>query len=405
MKKSNSWIKNRHKVIYSLICWILNTYTKTAYHFKPERFFEIKNRPYLIVFNHQTACDQFFITESCRTPVYFVVSEDLFSNGMLGPVLKYTCAPIPIKKNATDLQAVKNCLKVAREGGSIALAPEGNRTFSGQTVNIKPSIVKLAKATKLPVAIYKIEGGYGVHPRWSDSIRKGYIKAGVTKIIEPEEYNKLSDEEFYDLIKESLYVDERLISGSYQGNHLAEYMERCMYVCPECGLSVFESNGNRITCKTCGKSMTYLPEKKLVSDEFNLQFDNSTDWYNYQENFINSLDLDFFMNNKDTLLYEDIAKMSIVTPYKRKQVISKNASLKLYGNHIEISGIKENLTFTFDEIHFISVLGRNKMNIYTDSNIYQFKGSKRFNPVKYMNLCYRYKNITGGEENAKFLGL
>ena len=45
------------------------------------------------------------------------------------------------------------------------------------------------------------------------------------------------------------------------------------------------------------------------------------------------------------------------------------------------------------------------LNIYFGETLYQFKGSKRFNALKYVNLFYRYKNIKEGNADGKFLGL
>jgi hypothetical protein len=53
----------------------------------------------------------------------------------------------------------------------------------------------------------------------------------------------------------------------------------------------------------------------------------------------------------------------------------------------------------------IACLGRNKLNIYHGSNVYQFKGSKRFNALKYVNFYYRHKNILRGDTENKFLGM
>ena len=37
--------------------------------------------------------------------------------------------------------------------------------------------------------------------------------------------------------------------------------------------------------------------------------------------------------------------------------------------------------------------------------VYQFKGSKRFNALKYVNIFYKYKNTIKENTNVKFLGL
>ena len=53
----------------------------------------------------------------------------------------------------------------------------------------------------------------------------------------------------------------------------------------------------------------------------------------------------------------------------------------------------------------LHLIAKNKLNIYHDGHVYQLKGSKRFNALKFVNIYYRYKNVKRGEQNAKFLGL
>ena len=176
----NNWIKFRHKIIRDLAYAVLVPYSKIKNGIKVEKFKDNPERQYLVVFNHQTAFDQFFVGMSFKKAVYFLASEDIFSNGWISALIRFLVAPIPIKKQTTDIGAVKNCLRVAKEGGTIALAPEGNRTYSGKTEYMNPSIASLAKMLKLPLAIYRIEGGYGVHPRCSDVVRKGKMRSYVS---------------------------------------------------------------------------------------------------------------------------------------------------------------------------------------------------------------------------------
>ena len=63
----------------------------------------------------------------------------------------------------------------------------------------------------------------------------------------------------------------------------------------------------------------------------------------------------------------------------------------------------ENLVFTYQDITGMAVMGRNKLNFHCDG-IYQVKGKKRFNALKYMNIFYRYKNIQEAD-NGTFLGI
>ena len=401
--KKKKWIKFRHKVVRNLAYAVLYPYSRIKYGIRVTKFKEQGDRPYLVLFNHQTGFDQFFVGMAFRGPIYYVASEDIFSMGKVSDLLRYLVAPIPIKKQTNDARAVINCAKVAKEGGTIALAPEGNRTYSGVTEYIKPSIVGLVRFLRLPVAFYKIEGGYGVQPRWSDVKRRGVIRCGVSCVMEPEEFKDMTDDELYQRICQELYVDEYQIEETYSHKKKAEYLERAIYVCPHCGLSEFESRGDVISCKKCGKRICYGEDKRLRGDGWDFPFSTVTEWYRYQIDFVNGLD---FTKTPDRLIYEDTVTLSEVILYHGKKVLCEGASWRLYGDRFVVNeGSAGELVLPFSELSVVTVLGKNKLNVYHGGTVYQIKGSERMNALKYMNFYYRYKNLTEEVENCEFLGL
>lgn len=405
MKKQNKrkkWIKFRHAIVRNILYWTLGLYSRLKYGIKIERFKEQEKRPYLILFNHQTTFDQFFVGMSFRGPVYYLASEDLFSNGWVSSIIRYLVAPIPIKKQTTDVSAILNCMRVAREGGTIAIAPEGNRTYSGRTEYMSPSIVLLAKKLGLPIALYRIEGGYGVQPRWSDVVRKGKMRSYVSRVIMPEEYAPMTDDELFREISDGLYVDEANTDSEFKHRESAEYLERAIYVCPECKLSTFESHGDIIECKKCGCAVRYLKNKELAAVKGNIPFKFVAVWYDYQIDFVNSIDPREF---GDIPMYRERVSLYEVIPYKKKICILKESVLSMFGDRVSFEGDGEDMTFRFEDASAFTVLGRNKLNIYNGGKIYQVKGGKRFNALKYVHIYHRYKNIVKGEENVKFLGL
>ena len=334
--------------------------------------------------------------------VYYMATEDIFSNGWISKVIRYLIAPIPIKKQTTDIRAILNCLKVAKEGGSICIAPEGNRTYSGRTEYMNPSIVSLARKLGMPILLYRIEGGYGSEPRWSDVVRKGPIRVYCHRTIHPEEYAQMTDAELFTAISEALYVDETLDSGEYRHTKLAEYLERAIYYCPSCGLSELESNGDIIKCKKCGREIRYLPNKTLEGVGSDFPYTHVADWYDAQKDYMNSLDVTAYGSSA---IYTDRARISEVIVYDRKVPLCKDAEINLCGDRITARGEGVDLEFPFDETTAVTVLGKNKANIYHGGRIYQLKGSKRFNALKYVHIYHRYKNIIKGDENEQFLGL
>jgi len=403
MEKKEKWIKPRHRVIQTILRPIIGLYSRISYGIRVEPFREEGNRAYLILMNHQTPFDQFFVGMAFRNPVYYLATEDLFSNGWVSSLIRWLVAPIPIKKQTTDITAVRNCIRVAREGGTIALAPEGNRTYSGRTEYMNPAIGGLARKLGLPIALFRIEGGYGVEPRWSSVTRRGKMRAYVSRVIEPEEYAHLTSDQLFAMIEEGLYVDEAVADGPFRSGKKAEYLERAVYVCPFCGLSEFESHGNEVQCKKCGRKISYGEDKRLSGQGFEFPFPFVKQWYDYQKDFVNALDLTAMT---EAPVYQERARMSEVILNRRKELLRKDAELRLYGDRVVVDeGREDQLVFPFGEVSAVTVLGRNKLNIYHNKQVFQFKGSKRFNALKYVNFCYRYKNITRGNEDGKFLGL
>jgi len=396
-------MKFRHRVVRNIAFAVLYPYSKWRYGITVEKFAHQEKRPYLILLNHQTPFDQFFVGMSFKGPIYYMATEDLFSNGWLSSVIRWLVAPIPIKKQTTDVTAVKLCMRVAKEGGTICIAPEGNRTYSGKTEYMNPAITPLARKLGLPIVLYRIEGGYGAEPRWSDGVRKGKMHAFVSRVINPEEYTAMTDEQLFSAIQTELFVDEGVADGIYRSAKRAEYIERAVYVCPFCGLSRFESNKNDIACQTCHRTIEYGEDKTLRGKGFAFPFRFMTEWYEYQEAFINKTDVTQFTK---TPLFTDTANVAEVILQKKKIPLLKNASLRLYGDRITLlEDTQTPLVFPFDEVSAVTVLGRNKLNVYFDGHVYQFKGDKRFNALKYVHIYHRYKNISKGDANGKFLGL
>ena len=400
---NDTWIKPRHRFFRNLAYIPIFLFIRLKYGFVPRPLDRSKRGQYLILYNHQTPMDQFFTGISFPDPIYHIATEDIFSTGFIASMLRYTVAPVPIRKGILDIRAIKDVLRVSREGGSIAVAPEGNRTFSGRTGHINPSIAKLAKKLGLPIALYRIEGGYGVEPRWTDKIRRGPMSAGFVRFIEPEEYASMTDAELAEEIRRGLSVDEARPSGEYRSGRSAEYIGRMLYVCPYCGLSEFSGRGDTFSCAGCGREVRYLPDKRLEGVGFDLPFCYAADWYEYQESFVNGLNEELFTGEP---LFTDRGRLYRVIVYKKKEPVSKDAVFRLFGDRLIIDTGGSEIELPFGEVNGAAVLGRNRVNFYHGDDVWQLRGSEPgFNALKYVNIYYRYKNIKENDPDGQFLGL
>ena len=136
---------------------------------------------------------------------------------------------------------------------------------------------------------------------------------------------------------------------------------------------------------------------------YSLPFSFVSEWYDYQKEYINGLDVTAY---SATPLYKEKISLFEVFIYKKKRLIKKHTAIFLYGNRIVINKSEDNsYEFDFDKISAVTILGKNKLNIYSDGKVYQIKGDKRFNALKYVHIYNRYKNISRGDADGKFLGL
>ena len=401
-KKKNSWVLLRHKIIRFLV-WLPGfLLARFRCHAKVDVFPGDHKRQYLILYNHQTDYDQIFVGLAFRQPIYYLAMEDILSNGWISSFLRFAVAPIPIKKQTMDLRALQDCFQVVKEGGSLSIAPEGNRTYSGRPCYINPSIAKLARKIKLPIVLYRIEGGYGMQPRWSNVIRKGPVHCFVSRVIEPEEYKEMTNEELYVAIRDGLWDDEAKVDHPYYHKKSAEFLDRMAYVCQDCGFARFESKGDRIHCTSCGKEIRYLPSKELEGVGFRFPFRFAADWYEYQLDVMNRTDPADYIEKP---MFRDSASLIRVILYQKKEILREQAQIALYGDRIVIDeGTPEELVLPFRDAP-VTIIARNKLNIYHGDDVYQIKGDFHFNALKYLNLYNRWKNIDSGNPEETFLGI
>ena len=211
-------------------------------------------------------------------------------------------------------------------------------------------------------------------------------------------YKDLSKEELARIIETELYVDEANLSGEFPHPQNAEFLERAMYVCPWCGLSTFESHGDLIRCTKCGREIRHLATKELEGIGFHFPHRFVAEWYDWQNDYIRNTDLSLLTA---VPVYQETVQLSKVHVYKYKELLNKKSTVCLYGDRITV----DDRVFPFETLGAVVVLGKNKVNLYTNDEVLQLKGDKRFNALKYVNFFHKYKNRKTGDIHGKFLGL
>ena len=81
---------------------------------------------YVICSNHIAAKDIFIIAAAYPAEIRFVAKKELFSIPILGWLIK-KCGAIKLDRGGSDVAAIKNSVKLAKAGYTIAIFPQGHR--------------------------------------------------------------------------------------------------------------------------------------------------------------------------------------------------------------------------------------------------------------------------------------
>ena len=393
------WKRKRHKYIINFIRPIFRIILKRKYNCSFDKPISFENGA-IFISNHVTTMDPFMIGMLSKEHIYYMANTDLFDHFIIGRLIEFLVKPIPKQKGKkSDLSAIKNCCKVAKEGSSICIFVEGNRSFTGELCYFDESIAKLVLLLKKPVVICNILGGYGSEPRFSKGIRKGKMHVAIKKIYNEEEIKNMSIEQIYDEIKRGISVDNLNYYNQYKSKNRALFLERVLYVCPICGaLHTLYSKKNSVICTNCGHEVIYNEDLTFTSKNPNFKFKYVKDWYNYQIERLKMMDI-----KDDDLIYKENVILVNPRKYKSKKRIGKGI-LYFYGDKMHFELAKMSMDFKFDDIEAMSILGKKKMNFYVEGKTYQFFGDKRINMIKYLTAFYLIKNRKRGNEDG-FMGL
>ncbi len=363
---------------------IFKAYTKCRYNYTAEKS-DIKG-PCIILCNHTTTLDPFFVSLSFKMPLYFFASDDIFNIRGISPIIRYLVAPIPKSKSKADMNAVRISLKVLKEGGAVAIFPEGNRTLSGRQWEMTDAVAKLVKLSKVPLVLYNIRGGYGTDPRWGLKLRKGKMRGAVVRVMQPQEYKELDTAALFDTICKELEVYDPDSGVKFKSRRRAENVERVLYMCPHClAVSSIKSRKSGFACSACGKRWEYTEDLHISPND---KFDAVDKWHDWEKQRVAEL----VRGGDGRLFYDGNIKFYESVRLKRKRKLDGRA-VAADRDGITVIGKKGETRFAFGETDGFTILGKRKFNVYYGGKTFQVKGDKKFCPLKYLHLYEEVNNV------------
>ncbi len=120
--------------------------------------------PALVVANHQSFFDPLLIGLCARRPLVYVARKTLFKNRFFAAMIRGLNA-VPIDQEGIGKEGIRIVLDQLSRGRAVVLFPEGERTWDGKMLPLRPGIHLLIKRTQAPIVPVGIAGAFDAWPR------------------------------------------------------------------------------------------------------------------------------------------------------------------------------------------------------------------------------------------------
>ena len=153
---------------------------------------------FVVVANHKSNFDPIIVSFITRRPIHFMAKAELH-NTKLKRWLFEGVKTIKVDRNKSDISAIKNGLKVLKNGGILGLFPEGTRVKEPSIdKSAKSGAVMLAHKSKVNILPVSIDASYKIFSK---------VNLKILPMFEVENYvaQDLSYEEISNILMNIIY--------------------------------------------------------------------------------------------------------------------------------------------------------------------------------------------------------
>ena len=387
----------RHRLTFKLLVPVISVFTKVKFNYKYDDLSKIEG-PFLLLVNHNLELDPALVGVAAKNQLYFVASEHILRKGLGTWFLMTFFKPIIHMKGKQGMQTVKQMLKTLKEGHSVCLFPEGNRSFNGLTGEILPSIGKVAQCSGAKLVTYRIEGGYLTQPRWSLSLRRGRLNGRLINVYSVEDLKQMTGDQISKAICQDLYEDayetQKREKIAYKGKNLALGLESTVFLCPDCQRTgTLHSQGSHLSCE-CGFDAVYDVYGDLT-DKAGKKY-TVTELDRMQQEHLKKL-LEEGKGIDNPLFTDDVALYEIDGEHNHMGTVE--GKLVAYADRAECCG----QVLFYDKLQGMAIYSRNAIILHVNGHKghFEIKAHQAFNALKYLYL-YQMSNFGGNHEKSKF---
>ena len=155
--------KSDKSLIYSIVVPIVGVLFKTILPVKYHGLEHITSldAPYIMMGNHTTMLDPFMMALAVpKQQIRFIGKKELWKFPPFAWFANSINA-IPVDRHNTDMEAMRACMRVTREGHVLGIFPEGTRHHKGLMTELESGVAMIALRSKVPLVPVYIAGRLG----------------------------------------------------------------------------------------------------------------------------------------------------------------------------------------------------------------------------------------------------
>ncbi len=165
-----------------------------------------KNKPYLIISNHQSAFD-IFALYTTLFPLQFkwFIKKSLFYTPFLGTFLHVVgYIPIDRKDKYSSISAIKKAINYIKNNMPVLMFPEGTRSLKDTIGEFKPGGTVIAERTGVDILPVVIKNTLNIYKKGSKIINPSLIKVKVLKPVKTKNISKKEVKNFLPYLRKMM---------------------------------------------------------------------------------------------------------------------------------------------------------------------------------------------------------
>jgi len=156
--------QEKPSLMYSIVLPIAQGLFKTILPVKYHGLDNVRSMeaPYILMANHTTMLDPFMMAAAIpKYQIRFIGKKELWK---IRPFAWFAnnIRAIPVDRHNTDMEAMRACMRVTREGHVLGIFPEGTRHHQGLMTELESGVAMIALRSKVPLVPVYIAGKLGL---------------------------------------------------------------------------------------------------------------------------------------------------------------------------------------------------------------------------------------------------